>query len=259
VSRCAFFGLFLMATLLWAVAVSATPTTTPNPADTPGTIETPPAEAPPEQPASLFSLSGSMAFATRYLFQGIDYSNSKPVLEPEVDLGAGPIKTKLWVNHDLDLHVSNEFDFSVYHEWSAKKFSLATGYTYLWYPNRDGWSPSQELYADVSREGVLNPSLSIHYDFDAGMGSYSTFGLSHGFERPIGTVSLGVNLFYQDHYYGLTGFPSSEWNLHLERSFKHTTLTPSVSRFVTWANGDFRDENAVRSAWVFSFQIARDF
>jgi len=259
VNRCALFVPVLVAALLWTVAASATPATTPDPGETPGTIATPPAGATSEQPASPFSASGSMAFATRYLFQGIDYSNSKPVLEPEVDLGAGPLKAKLWVNHDLDLHVSNEFDFSIFHEWSAKKFSFATGYTYLWYPHRDGWDPSQELYLELSREGVLNPSLSVHYDFDAGIGSYSTFGLSHGFERPIGTLSLGVNLFYQDHYYGLTGFPSSEWKLNLEKSFKHTTLTPSLSRFVTWANGDFRDENAVRSAWLFSFQIARDF
>ena len=79
------------------------------------------------------------------------------MLQPEVDLGAGPLGVKLWVNHDLDLNVSNEFDFSILHEWKAKKFSFATGYTYLWYPHREGWDPSQELYLEASRNGVLNP------------------------------------------------------------------------------------------------------
>jgi hypothetical protein len=200
-----------------------------------------------------------MSFNSRYLFQGLDYSNGKPVLNPEADLSLGPIGTKLWMNHDLDLGVSNEFDFSIFHEWKAKAFSFTTGYTYLWYPHREGWDPSQEFYLEASREGSLNPSLSVHYDFDAGVGTYSTFGLSHGFERPVGTFTLGANLFYQDHYYGITGFPSSEWNAHFEKTFHGTTVTPSASRFVTWKNGDFRDENAVKSAWLFALTVGRDF
>ena len=237
---------------------SATPTT-PSDAGASGTVPGPGVPEATEEPSSPLSASGSMSFASPYLFQGNDYSNGKPVLNPEVDLSAGPIGAKLWVNHDLDLRVSNEFDFSLLHEWKTKKFSFTTGYTYLWYPHRDGWDPSQEFYLEASRDGALNPSLSIHYDFDAGMGTYTTFGLSHGFERPIGTFTFGANLFYQGHYYGLSGFPSTEWNVHYEKSFHHNTLTPSVSRFVTWTNGDFRDGNAVKSAWLFAFQVGRDF
>lgn len=255
-----YLALCLTAFTFHAGRSSATPSTPPDPASSPGSVPVPgTVSGTTEQPSSPFSASGSMSFATRYLFQGIDYSNGKPVLNPEADLSAGPISAKLWVNHDLDLGVSNEFDFSVLHEWKARKFSFTTGYTYLWYPHRDGWDPSQEFYLEASRDGVLNPSLSVHYDFDAGMGTYSTFGLSHGFERHFGTISLGANLFYQDHYYELSGFPASEWNAHLEKTFHHTTVTPSLSRFVTWRNGDFRDANAVKSAWLFSFSVARDF
>ena len=252
------FALCLAAAVFDAAASSATPSTAPDAGQAPGSAPAPGAAA-PEHPSSPFAASGSMSFATRYLFQGIDYSNGKPVMNPEMDLSAGPISAKLWVNHDLDLGVSNEFDFSLLHEWKAKKFSFTTGYTYLWYPHRDGWNPSQELYLETSHDGALNPSLSVHYDFDAGRGTYSTFGLSHGFERRMGTFSLGANFFYQDHYYGLSGFPASEWNAHFEKSVHHTTVTPSVSRFVTWSNGDFRDENAVKSAWLFSLQGSRDF
>ena len=233
-----------------ASAFSATTPTDPAP--------TVPTEA-AEPPASPVSASGSMSFASRYLFQGIDYSNGKPVINPEADVNMGLISARLWMNHDLDLGVTNEFDLSLLHEWKAGKFSFTTGYTYLWYPHREGWDPSQEFYLETSRDGALNPSLSIHYDFDAGMGTYSALGLSHGFERPFGTLSFGTNLFYQDHYYGISGFPANEWNMHLEKSFHGVTVTPSVSRFVTWANGDFRDENAVKSAWLFSFTVGRDF
>ncbi|HMI31554.1 MAG TPA: hypothetical protein VK527_07435 [Candidatus Limnocylindrales bacterium] len=246
------------ALLIWAPvarAATATPPQTPGAVPAQGTVLEPPAT--PQ--ASPFAASGSVTFASRYLFQGIDYSNANPVLNPQADLTAGPLKAKLWINHDLDQGVSDEFDLSVFHEWTASKFSFATGYTYLWYPHRDGWDPSQELYVEGSREGALNPTLSVHYDFDAGMGSYSAFGLSRSIGRSAWGASLGANIFYQDHYYGLSGFPASEWNVHVEKSVKKTTITPSVSRFVTWSNGDFRDENAVKSAWLFTLQIARDF
>ena len=243
----------------WALgtllALGAGPALAADPAD-PVTLPTPPNTEAAESP---ISMSGSLSFASRYLFQGIDYSASKPVLNPEADLTWGAIGAKLWVNHDLNERVSNEYDFSLLHEWKAKKLSFTTGYTYLWYPHREGWDPSQELYLEASRDGVLNPSLSVHYDFDAGTGSYSTFGLSHGFERKAGTITVGTNLFYQDHYYGLSGFPSNEWNVHFEKTVHGATITPSLSRFMTWTNGDFRDENAVKSAWLFSFTLARDF
>src|SRR5205085_1450812 len=106
-----------------ALASAAVPSDPPDPGTNPSTGTS-------EPPAAPLSVSGSLSFASRYLFQGLDYSAGKPVLNPEVDLSAGPLGAKLWVNHDLDLRVSNEFDFSLLHEWKAKKFSFATGYTY---------------------------------------------------------------------------------------------------------------------------------
>ncbi len=217
-----------------------------------------PATAPEPQTHSIVSGTWSLSLASRYLFQGIDYSDGRAVLNPELGVTVGPISAKLWGNHDLDQNVSNEHDFSVYRDWSLPKLSLTTGYTYLWYPHREGWDPSQELYVDISREGVLNPSLSVHYDFDSGKGTYTTFGVSHGFERPIGTISVGTNLFYQNGYYDQTGIPSIEWNMNLSRSFGKFSVTPSVSRFLAWENGYFRDENAVKSAWLFSLSLSQD-
>ena len=257
--RALVLAVFCLLAFEFRTSVSSATPTPPSDTGTPRSVPAPGAPEATQEPSSPISASGSMSFASRYLFQGIDYSNGKPVLNPEADLNAGPIGAKLWVNHDLDLGVSNEFDFSLLHEWKVKKFSFTTGYTYLWYPHREGWNPSQEFYLEASRDGALNPSLSVHYDFDAGMGSYSTFGLSHGFERRIGTFTLGANLFYQDHYYGVSGFPASEWNAHFEKSLHGATITPSVSRFVTWNNGGFRDENAVKSAWLFALQVGRDF
>ena len=247
--------------LLWAPASPASQVEAGQPAETsaPGDVPHMPGAAVEPQPASPFSASGSLTLASKYLFQGIDYSNGKPVLNPEIDLSAGPISATVWACHDIDQHVSNEFDFSLLHDWSAKKFSLTTGYTYLRYPHRDGWNPSQEFYFDLSHEGALNPTLSTHYDFDAGTGTYSTLGISHSFEKPVGAISLGANLFYQYRYYEQTGFPACEWNANLSHSFGKISITPSISRFVTWDNGDFPSKVPVKAAWLFSFKVAQDF
>lgn len=224
--------------------------------------ESPVPAAPPENQgvvpgeSALVSASWSVTMASHYIFQGFDYSDGKAVMNPELSLAAGPVIAKVWANHNLDSGLFDEFDFSLLHEWSAKHLSFGAGYTYLNYPNREGWAPSHEFFVDLSREGTLNPSLSVHYDFDAGTGIYSTLGLSHSFESSAGTASLGTNLFYQGSYYGLTGFPSLEGNVNFSHSFGRFSVTPSISRFVTWENGDFRAASTLPSEWLFSVQVA---
>lgn len=229
------------------------------------TAETPPSPATPENPGSVseglgnspFSASWSLMVASRYIFQGFDYSDGKAVLNPELDLAAGPVSVKIWANHNLDSGFSDEFDFSLLHEWSIKKLSMDAGYTYFRYPHREGWDPSQELFFDLSGEGWLNPSLSVHYDFDAGTGTYSTLGLSHSINTSLGTASIGTKLFYQGSYYEMTGIPAFEANVNLSRDFGKFSVTPSVSRFLTWENGDFRASSAVPAHWLFSLQVGR--
>jgi hypothetical protein len=213
----------------------------------------------PEAPSKWYSGSYTVAFASRYLFQGLDYSDGKPVLEPELDFSAGQLTAKCWANHDLNQGVSNEFDLSLEHGWTSGKLSGAVGYTHLHYPHRDGWDPSQEFYVSIAREGKIHTSLAVHYDFDAGTGTYTTLGVNRSVERPFGTVTAGVNLFHQAHYYAATGIPAAELNVNLSKSIGKIALTPSVSRFVTWENGDFRGPLAIASAWVFSLSFAQEF
>src|SRR6266850_222003 len=211
-------------------------TADPIPADQ--TVGIPPTTTTPENPGSVpeggahspLSASWSLGLASRYIFQGFDYSDGKAVLNPELDLTAGPISAKVWANHNLESGFSDEFDFSVLHEWSIKKFSMDAGYTYFRYPHREGWDPSQELFLDLSQEGWLNKSLSVHYDFDAGMGTYSTLGLNHSVNTSLGTATLGATLFYQGSYYEMTGIPALEANVNFSRDFGKFSVKPSISR-----------------------------
>lgn len=229
-----------------------------QPPPQPAPVRSTDSDAPAEQ-KSWYSASYTVTLASQYLFQGLDYSAGGAVLEPEIDVTMGPITAKAWANHDLERGVSDEFDFSLEHGWTAGKLSGSAGYTHLHYPHRDGWEPSQELYATFTKEAAVSTTIAVHYDFDAGTGTYSTLGLSRSVERPSGTLSIGANLFYQSGYYDATGIPGAELNLNLSRSIGKVAVTPSVSRFLTWENGDFRGENAVAAAWVFSLSLAQEF
>ena len=213
-------------------------------------------------PPSPLSFGWDITLASKYLFQGIDYSDGKPVVQPEGIITYKGFSAILWFSHDLDKKVSNEFDLYLQYSQEMENLSLNAGYAHFNYPHREEWDPSQEVYADVSYSTILNPSLSIHYDFDAGKGIYSTLGISHGVETPAGTLSLGSNLFYQSNYYDQTGIPSIEFNTSIEYSISSFTITPSISYFLTWENGDFTEdgpEGPVPDTWLFSINLAQSF
>jgi len=200
-----------------------------------------------------FNASFDATLASRYLFQGLDYSDGKSVVQPNLQVSHGPIAAVAWANYQPNLGDVNEVDLSLQASQTVERLSGTVGYTYLRYPNRIGWDPSQEVFANLSVTSPLNPTLSIHYDFDAGNGGYSTLGLSQTFAS---IVTFGSNLFYQSHYYGMTGIPSVEIKAGAAFPYAGMSLTPSVSRFFTHDNGDFTAPDAhVSDGWLVSLNI----
>jgi len=209
--------------------------------------------------ATRLNMAWSLDFVSRYCFQGFDYSDGQPVLQPTLSLGYGGASGTLWFNHDLDLRRSDEFDWSIQYEESVGRLSVAGGYMYVRYPHRDGWAPSQEFYSDLSAELPLSPSLSIHRDFDAGKGWYLTAGASHPLIAAPLPLTLDSRLFYERHYYSMSGIPSAELRLGTEVRLGRMTVSPGVSRFQTWENGDFRGAAALDPAWVFSLSLGGEY
>jgi hypothetical protein len=211
---------------------------------------------PSQGPASPVSASGDLTVASRYLFQGFDYSDGRAVLQPNASLAFRNITANVWGNYQLDLQEFNEFDFSLKIAQTFGKLSASAGYVNLQYPNRPTWEPSQEFTLDLGLEAALSPTISVHYDFDKGRGTYTTLGLSH----PVGpSASLATNLFYQGHYYEVTGFPAAEIKGSWSHSLGAYTFTPALSYFATWSNGDFKDGAEVPSNWLFALNVARAF
>jgi hypothetical protein len=198
--------------------------------------------------------SCDVTFASKYLFQGFDYSDGRSVLQPEVVLGLGALSATVWANHQPDLGDFNEVDVTIKYATHWRKLSIAPGYLNLSYPNRIGWSPSQEITLDLGLTAPLSPTLSLHYDFDAGTGIYSTLGLTQPVWNPL---TLGMNLYYQNGYYDMTGVPSMELKASAALAAGGVTVTPAISRFVTWEKGRFEGGSTLPSTWLFAINVSR--
>lgn len=212
-----------------------------------------------QEQASTLSASWDVTIASKYLFQGIDYSERKPVIQPEAIITVKDFSAILWFNHDLHINKSNEFDLYLQYDLKRENLTLTGGYAHLNYPHRDDWEPSQEVFMAISYSAPFNPSLSIHYDFDSGKGSYYTLNINRDVASLIGDLSLGTNLFYQSNYYGSSGFPSVEFNISSEYPVRSFTISPSVSYFLTWDNADFSGDSSVPNTWLFSINIGQSF
>jgi hypothetical protein len=240
--------------LLATGALAQTPPSTDGTETTPTRLE--PVSPPTESVSSKVALSADMTAASRYLFQGFDYSEGRPVIQPNVALQIGSVTANVWGNYHVDRRELDEIDLSIRADHSLGKLSIATGYVSLQYPNRMDWEPSQEIFLDLGLEAALSPTLSVHHDFDAGNGTYSVLGLTHSIGS---SLSLATNAFYLARYYGQTGFSALEVKSSWERSVGAYTFTPSISHFVTWTNGDFKDDEAVPSNWVFALSVGHAF
>ena len=204
------------------------------------------------------TVSWETVFASKYLFQGIDYSDGNPVAQPELSLEYRGFSLTSWFNVDLDERHVNEIDLLFAYERELGRLSATTGYARYRYPDK-GWEPSQEVYLDLSYATLLDLSLSSHYDFDAGKGAYFTLGLQRDVETSVGTFGMGSHLFYQRNYYEMSGIPSLEFTVNYSRSIRSVSITPSVSYFVTWDNSDFQGESAVPKQWVVSLTIGQSY
>jgi len=200
-------------------------------------------------------IAWSATYASRYSFQGLDYSEGRSVLQPQVSGSLQGLTLTAWGNLDQTRRELNEIDLSLQRDWSLARLSVALGYAHLRYPQRD-WDPTHEVFADLTVEAPLEPSLSVHWDVAAGLGRHWALGVSHTVPWRGGSVALATRLYVHDHYYELTGMPALETSLSASAAWGSIAVQPTLSWIWTWANGDFRDDQAVRGGWVVAIQCS---
>ena len=202
------------------------------------------------------SFEWSATYASRYSFQGIDYSEGRPVLQPEATANVHGLALGVWINSDQTRRELNEIDASLQRSGTRGPLAYTVGYTHLSYPNRD-WSPTHELVTDLELDRWPHPSLSVHWDVGEGQGGYWAIGGAHEFTlHPGRTLGLGARVFAQQHYYGMTGIPAIETSVIAGLPWAGMSIQPALARQWAWENGQFRGDLATRPGWVFSITLS---
>ena len=123
-------------------------------------------------------MTWNTTYASRYDFEGIDYSAGRPVFQPAASASARGFTAGIWGNVDQTRGRLDEVDATMQREFERGALSGAVGYEYLRFPHRAGWAPTHEATLDLALAAPLSPSLSVHWDVDAGAGRYWTLGLA---------------------------------------------------------------------------------
>jgi hypothetical protein len=245
-------------------------------------IKTPaPAATPEEKPTGDLTA----AVLSQYIWRGYEMSRSSVVIQPSMTIGYKGFTANLWGNLDTKPYFSgtgdtnysstwNETDLTVSYSKTFGLFTVGGGYIYyaLGSLNRDApkRADSQELFATVSLNTLLSPTLTLYKEIDRYKQWYFLLGISHTFElNKMASLKLGASASYLMSTYadaalfnagaGYGGYPKFDGNslvtndkfnnLHdgvisVSLPIKATgyiTVTPTFS-YIFPLSGDARDE-----------------
>jgi uncharacterized protein (TIGR02001 family) len=131
------------ASLAFATAASADTAATSGPSNIEIAESVPAIEAPA---ANALSFSSTITFASRYVSDGVAYSDG-PVIQPYVELGFGGFYAGVWAtNASADLlGADSEVDFYVGYRGEAGTFYYDVGYGYYTYPGLSSQNSGEVL------------------------------------------------------------------------------------------------------------------
>jgi uncharacterized protein (TIGR02001 family) len=125
---------------------------------------------------------------SKYLWRGVNLSDSRPVIQGGADLSAGGFTLSYWSNWQLkssdaiDAGEVTETDIILdYSTDIGELLSVSVGN--IWYA-LDGAEDTNELYLSATVNTLLSPTLAMYWDWDAAKedGLFFTFDISHTFE-----------------------------------------------------------------------------
>ena len=173
----------------------------------------------------------------KYLWRGFDLSGSEPVAQGGVDLTAGAFTLSYWTNVQLSSDSgegyksgeATENDLTIdYSRDITDIVSISVGNIYYML---DGLDDTNELYLSVGLATILEPSLTVYYDWDEAQenGLYFTASVGHSFDLMEKlSLSLGALVSYNEESDYAVG-DYSEWhNYELSASAEYA-ITDQIS------------------------------
>lgn len=147
----------------------------------------------------------TMGAYSQYLWRGYAFSDSSVVIQPSMTVAFKGFGVNLWGNLDTDYDDGtsegiywNETDLTISYDGSTGKIGYGVGWIY-YNLGSDLGADSQEIFASLSVDSLLAPTLTIYNDIDNFRGYYATLGISHSLPVAEGlALDLGARIGYYD-------------------------------------------------------------
>ncbi|MFA5182285.1 MAG: hypothetical protein WC405_13275 [Syntrophales bacterium] len=152
-----------------------------------------PAPAAEEKPTGDFTVSA----LSQYIWRGYELSRNSIVVQPSATIGYKGFTANVWGNLDTRPYFAgtgdtnypstwNETDLTLSYTKNLGLFNLGAGYIYyaLGSLNKDApdRADAQEIFATVSLNTILSPTLTAYKEIDHYRNWYFLLGVSHAFE-----------------------------------------------------------------------------
>jgi hypothetical protein len=125
----------------------------------------------------------SVDVMSNYVWRGQKLSNSW-VIQPSVGITYGGFGANIWANLDSDaekLGADNRFkhtetDLTATYGFSIDKLNLTAGYIYY---ALESANDTQEIFLSAKYDVILQPALTVYYDFVEGNGAFIVASIGH--------------------------------------------------------------------------------
>lgn len=219
--------------------------------------------APASRAAVEVSGDAYVGYYDKYLWRGFDLSGGTPVVQGGVDLSAKGFTLSYWTNiqtkddvvlgSDVNGGNATETDITLDYSFDVTDL-LSVSIGNIWYA-LDGLDDTKELYLSLGLGTILEPSVTVYYDYDQAKekGLFYTASVGHSIELTDKlSLSLGALVSYNDESDYAVGDYSDWHNYELSTSVDYAVTDQlSISPSVLYSSG-ISDEAkvAIDSEWL---------
>ena len=196
-----------------------------------------------QEQTSQFLLSARTDFLSKYLLRGTTISET-PVIQPTLSATYRTFSLVGLGNFDTQTGNFSEADLTLdFTKPLSENVTLSIGYTLLTFPNTQS-EKTQEVYAVVTLDKPLKPTIRAYHDFDEGKGIYGELFCGHDFNLGKIGISIAGILGYNGHYFREdSGLSHLELRLSAPiRLGSSIILTPMVNYSKSLDKPSFQDE-----------------
>jgi|Deesub1362A_J573_1020465.scaffolds.fasta_scaffold03991_4 hypothetical protein len=232
----------------------------------------------PAMAAEGWTLDMAAALNSKYVWRGQVVVDDW-VVQPSLTASRGGLSLNFWGNYEPTDETGHrrrftEVDLTAEYAFSWGQFTVPVGVIHYLFPNT-ATPATTELYAGVSYDWLVSPSLTVYYDADQAPGAVY-LALSAGYAHPLwrsGDVEVGLelgagvayaNAEYLKAYFGVDQAGWSDWYASLGVPVRIpagswvVTLTPAVTH-TALLDSQVRDAAAQDSSTFFGLTAGLSF